>query len=143
MSKLLVKQAGTAAEPQLLPLPSLSVDAKALWKPARRVGRGAVLTVDTGSLAPPRRAVLAARGLESVGDALGHGIRNAERLDGVFDGVLSVRFDDKLLYFNSTEEDRVLDLEFRAEDFPQGKPQPLSQRLAVPARTIVTVPLVE
>ena len=143
ISTVAVFQEGTKAAPEPLSMPGFRVDAVGLWRHAKPMGAGVVLTVDASTCGPPRRAVLTGRALEEAGDCLGGAFHNAERIDGALDGVLAVRFDDRLLYFNTTEEDQTLAMQFRREDFPDRLPSPLEQNLVVPARRIVAVRLAE
>ncbi len=132
--------------PVPLTLPEIEVDGAGLWRAGgRRLGRGAVVTVDTRDLAASQRAMVAAALLLDAGDAPGGKITSAAQIDGHMDGVLATRFKDKILYFNGRTEERTLALSFRERDFPRGTARPVTmkQRLDVPGRTMVVLPLVK
>jgi len=81
---------------------------------------------------------------ETAGTKTGHPEWNARHIDGVVNGVLCTRFDDKLLYFNTTTDDKQMDITFRETDFPKNTPRPakMNMTLGIPARTIIAIPLV-
>jgi hypothetical protein len=119
-----------------------TVDLEQAWNGMVRHGRGMVLTLDSTGVGAEELARVLAEVAYVAGSRLDRPEANAARIDPAADGVLATRFDDYLLYFNTTQEPRRVDIVYRAEDFPDGRhPRPLEQRIEVPARTIVDVPL--
>jgi len=120
-------------------------DLERLWENgAAPMEKGLVLTINPKNLSPEQLAVLAGRLCESAGTKVGHPEWNAKHIDGLTNGILCTRFDDKLLYFNMTNENRQMNLTFRETDFPRNSPRParMIMDLDIPARTIIAVPLV-
>jgi len=106
-----------------------------VWKAGTKMmGKGKILTVNMVGLTKEQRAIVAGRLCFDAG---------AKLVDGKIDGILSTRFDDKILYFNTTTEGRKLDVTYRESDFPEGSPRPakMKQSLDIPARTIIDIPL--
>ena len=97
----------------------------------------------TKSLSQNQLAELTGKLCESAGEKVGHPECNAKHIDGIINGILSTRFDNKILYFNTTNEDKQIKLNFRETDFPKNKQRPKKMKmiLKIPARTIVEVPL--
>jgi len=109
----------------------------------KMMGKGKILTVNTVGLTKEQRAVIAGRLCFEAGSQVGHPENNTKLVDGKIDGILSTRFDDKILYFNTGTENKKLDLAYRESDFPEGSPRPakMKQSLEIPARTIIDIPL--
>lgn len=108
-----------------------------------RMGEGLVLTLDAANLTKEQRAMVSGRLCLEAGARLGRPENNAKSIDGRIDGILATRFDDKILYFNTTTEDKTLELSYRESDFPAGGrcPVKMSQTVEIPARTIIDIPL--
>jgi len=120
-------------------------DIERLWNDgAVPMGAGLVLTMDRRKLSQERLAVLLGLLCETAGTKTGHPEWNARHIDGLVNGVLSTRFDDKLLYFNTTTDDKQMNITFRETDFPKNGlgPAKMTMTLDIPARTIIAVPLV-
>jgi hypothetical protein len=107
------------------------------------LGDGMVITIDTSNISALRKCKLVKNIVEQSGTLLGHPEWNAKWIDNGFDGIHATRFDDKILYYNPTREDRVVELKYRESDWEAGQPKPanLSGSLTIPARTILDVPL--
>ncbi len=130
------------------PIPEIkaeAIDEKSIWKTgAVKMGKGIVLTINPKKLSQNQLAELTGRLCESAGEKVGHSEWNAIHVDGKVNNILSTIFNDKLLYYNVTNEDKEMKLIFRETDFPDNVPRPKKMKmvLKVPARTIVEVPLV-
>lgn len=110
-------------------------DVDRLWAEGRvSLGKGTVLTCDSTGLAATERALLTGALLRKAGAMLP---------DGRLDGVLCTRFDDKLLYFNTTSEAVHLLSRYEEADFPAGsrRPATLELDLLLAPRAIAHVPL--
>jgi len=108
-----------------------------------KMGKGIVITVDSKKLSKNQLAELTGKLCESAGEKVGHPKWNAKHIDGKVNNILSTIFDDKLLYYNVTTEDKQLELNFRETDFPKNalRPEKMKMIIKIPARTIVEVPL--
>jgi len=122
------------------------MDLDGLWQAGFvPMGRGGVLTLATKNLAPPAVADVLLGLCESAGERMGQPDWNAKHIDAGQDGILAVRFDGKILYYNPLQAPKQVQIEYRESDFPAGTPRPASMRqsIEIPARTIVGVPLGE
>ena len=106
--------------------------------------KGCVLTLNTEGLSNKQLSEVLGDLCTKSGTIIGHPEWNSKLIDNVTDGILATRFDDKILYFNTTNKDEHLDLHFRDTDFSLEDPRPIKMYLGldIPARTIVSVPLI-
>ena len=119
-------------------------DVSLIWQNGSvKMGKGIILTINTDKLSKEQRAIIAGKLCFCAGSQLGNSQDNTKLVDGKLDGILSTCFDDKILYFNTTNEDKVLDLSYRISDFPSKsqRPDKMKQTVKIPARTIVDIQL--
>jgi hypothetical protein len=138
-----LREAGAEGQAARPPEFSPTTDIDALWKEAAvPLGKGAVLTMGTADLSPAQRAAVVVEMLAQAGDRLDPPVTNLPVYDPEANGVMTTRFEDKLLYFNPADEDVVLNLTYRSGDFADAKRPPAwEMRLELPARTIREVSL--
>jgi hypothetical protein len=108
----------------------------------KTLGKGIVLTIDTEGTSQKD----VARALEilcvNIGSMMDKPENNYCLIDHAGNGLLATRFDDKILYFNYTNENKVLDITYRQSDFANKLvPQNMTIQTEIPARMIYSVPL--
>ncbi len=118
---------------------------KFLDKWIKRFGKGFVLTVDCRDCANKKVAQMLGSLCTRTGCYINRPDSNAKLIDNRINGLLATRFDDKILYYNYTQEDILFEIKYRKKDFPteNGIPEIWELKTIIPARKIYSVKLID
>jgi hypothetical protein len=120
-------------------------DTGRVWAAGRAVGAGHVVAMRGSDAAATAAQQAVTLDLTYRLADLDPARRNALRVEEDVDGIVSTVFADRVLLFNDTDHVVQKTLNFRAGDFPAGKPRPpqWEMHLAIPAHRSVCVKLGE